>query len=202
MQNETLHLLAGLGNPGKDYEKTRHNIGFAIIDHIARQFNIHLLTTKFDTTFGRGAIKGVPVILAKPQAFMNRSGPPLRRLADYFRIPSRAMVVIHDDIDLAFERLKIKEKGGDGGHRGVRSIIEAFGCGEFTRVRIGVGRGIRLREDGADVAGHVLSRFNMSETQLLDRIIERSAQAVVSVLCQGVKVGMNRFNTKTNDVQL
>lgn len=202
MQNETLRLLAGLGNPGKDYDKTRHNIGFMVIDHMARLFGIPLSTLKFNTIFGRGGIRGVPVILAKPQAFMNRSGEPLRRLADYFRIPSREMLIIHDDIDLAFERLKIKEKGGDGGHRGVRSIIEAFGGGEFNRVRIGVGRGTRAHEDGADVAGHVLSRFNMSEARMLDRIIERSAEAVVTVLCQGVRVGMNRYNTKTNDVQL
>ncbi|MDX9786809.1 MAG: aminoacyl-tRNA hydrolase [Desulfobacterales bacterium] len=202
MQNETLRLVAGLGNPGKDYENTRHNIGFTVIDHMARLFDIQLSTKKFDTIFGRGSIQGVPVILAKPQSFMNRSGRPLRQLAGYYRIPSREMLILHDDIDLAFERLKIKEKGGDGGHRGIRSIIEAFGGGEFTRVRIGVGRGTRAREDGADVAGHVLSRFNRSEARMLDRIIERSAEAVVMVLCQGVTVGMNRYNTKTNDVQL
>ncbi len=200
MNNRTLYLLAGLGNPGKDYERTRHNIGFVVIDHIANRFNIPLSNNKFDTVYGRGHIKGVSVILAKPQAFMNRSGPPLRRLANYFRILSQGMLVLHDDIDLAFEILKIKEKGGDGGHRGIRSIVEAFDGGEFTRVRIGVGRGTREPKDGGDVTGHVLGRFNASEARMLDGIIERSADAVVTVLCQGTKVGMNRFNKKINDV--
>ena len=203
MHSQALHLLVGLGNPGRDYEKTRHNIGFAVIDRIADAYRIDVSNNKFDTMFGRGRIKGVPVILAKPQAFMNRSGLPLRRLADYFRILSREMLVVHDDIDLAFERLKIKEKGGDGGHRGIRSIIEAFGGGDFTRIRIGVGRGARHSQEGGDVVGHVLGRFDAAETQELDRIIQRSCDAVVTVLCQGTQVGMNRFNKKIiNDVQL
>jgi PTH1 family peptidyl-tRNA hydrolase len=137
-------------------------------------------------------------MLAKPQSFMNRSGLPLRRLADYFRIPSQGMLIIHDDIDLAFERIKIKEKGGDGGHKGVRSIIEAFGTDEFVRIRIGVGRGAGRPDEGRDMTGHVLGRFSGSEARQLDRIIEQSAEAVVTVLRHGTTVGMNRFNKKTN----
>lgn len=196
MPDKTFRLVAGLGNPGKDYERTRHNAGFIAIDHIARAFSIPLSNNKFDVVFGRGSINGVSVILAKPQAFMNRSGPPLRRLADYYRIPSREMLVIHDDIDLTFERLKLKVKGGDGGHRGIRSIIQAFGGGDFTRVRIGVGRGTGETENRGDVVGHVLGRFRKEEAQDMDRIIEQVTEAVVTVLCQGTKLGMNRFNKK------
>lgn len=197
MPDKTLRLVAGLGNPGTDYEKTRHNAGFIAVDHISRAFSIPLSSNKFDVVFGRGSINGVPVILAKPQAFMNRSGPPLRRLADYYRIPSREMLVIHDDIDLTFERLKLKVKGGDGGHRGIRSVIQAFGGGDFTRVRIGVGRGTGEAENRSDVVGHVLGRFRKEEAQDMDRIMEQVTAAVVTVLCQGTKLGMNRFNKKS-----
>lgn len=135
-----MHLVAGLGNPGAEYAGTRHNAGFMALDLLAAAHGIDVQRRKFDVVFGRGRIRGVEVVLAKPQAYMNRSGPPLRQLADFFRIQSEAMVVVHDDIDLAFQRLKIKEKGGDGGHKGIRSIIDAFGGGQFARVRLGVGR--------------------------------------------------------------
>ena len=151
-----LRLVVGLGNPGKAYEDTRHNAGFMAADQIAQDFNISLNKTKFDTVFGRGWIGDVDLLLAKPMAFMNRSGPPLQKLAHYFRIPGEDMLVIHDDIDLAFGRLKIKEKGGHGGHNGLRSIMDAFGGGNFVRLRIGVGRS----EAGESVTDHVLGRFS------------------------------------------
>ena len=133
-------MIAGLGNPGRQFEGTRHNAGFMAVDALAADYKIALQKRKFDVVFGRGRIKGREVLLAKPQAYMNLSGPPLRALSDYFRIPIGAMIVIHDDVDLVFERLKIKEKGGDGGHKGIRSIINAFGGDQFVRVRMGVGR--------------------------------------------------------------
>jgi PTH1 family peptidyl-tRNA hydrolase len=112
MPEHETYLVAGLGNPGDTYRQTRHNAGFMVIDVLADRFNIAVQRSKFDVLFGRGQIEGVDVLLAKPQAFMNRSGPPLRQLAEYFRIRREAVVIIHDDIDLAFDRLKIKEKGG------------------------------------------------------------------------------------------
>lgn len=202
MHGEAPRLVAGLGNPGQEYEHTRHNIGFMVIDRLAREFNINLSNRKFDAVFGKGIIQGTAVILAKPQAFMNRSGPPLQQLADYFRIPSQEIIVVHDDIDLAFERLKIKEKGGDGGHKGIRSMVSAFGGGEFIRIRIGVGRGASEAEGRWEVVDHVLGRFNKEEVSRLDRVIQTAAEAVVSVLCHGTKFGMNRFNSIINDVQL
>ena len=192
MPANRLRLVVGLGNPGNKYEDTRHNAGFRVADQIAQDFNISLNKTKFDTIFGRGFIKDVDVLLAKPMAFMNRSGPPLQKLAHYFRIPGEDMLIIHDDIDLAFGRLKIKEKGGHGGHNGIRSVMDAFGGGDFSRLRIGVGRS----EAGENVTDHVLGRFSADKAEMVARVITVARDAVVTVLCEGTKFGMNAFNRK------
>jgi len=190
--NVNLRLVVGLGNPGARYENTRHNAGFMIADKIAQDFNISLGKRKFDCVYGRGFIEEVEVLLAKPMAFMNRSGPPIQKLAHFFRIQSKEMVVIHDDIDLVFGRFKIKEKGGHGGHNGIRSLMDAFGGGDFVRLRIGIGRS-ELRES---VTNHVLGRFSGQNAEFLTRIISGGRDAVVAVLCKGTKAGMNLFNGK------
>jgi len=192
MPANRLRLVVGLGNPGNTYEGTRHNAGFMVADKIAQDFNISFNKTKFGTIFGRGFIEDVDVILVKPMAFMNRSGPPLQKLAHYFRISGEDMLVIHDDIDLAFGRLKIKEKGGHGGHNGIRSIMDAFGGGDFVRLRIGVGRS----EAEGNVTDHVLGRFSDDKAEMVARIIAVARDAAVTVLCEGTKVGMNAFNRK------
>jgi PTH1 family peptidyl-tRNA hydrolase len=125
-------------------------------------------------------------------AFMNRSGPPVQKLAHYYQIQCEDMLVIHDDIDLAYGRLKIKEKGGHGGHNGIRSLMDAFGGGDFVRLRIGVGRS----EFGQSVTNHVLGRFSAQHAEFLNRIISAGRDAVVTVLCKGTKAGMNLFNRK------
>ncbi|MEJ2039765.1 MAG: aminoacyl-tRNA hydrolase [Desulfosarcinaceae bacterium] len=193
MTDHQVYLVAGLGNPGPAYENTRHNAGFLVIDALADQYDIRVDRRKFDVLFGRGRMRGHEVLLAKPQAYMNRSGPPLRALCDYFRIQREAVVIVHDDIDLAFTRLKIKEKGGDGGHKGLRSLIQSFGGGDFTRVRLGVGRS----EFGAGAADHVLGHFRNGETQMLQELLQRACEAVLTILCEGTKAGMNRFNSNT-----
>jgi PTH1 family peptidyl-tRNA hydrolase len=192
MPANRLRLVVGLGNPGNKYEDTRHNAGFRVADKIAQDFNLSFNKTKFDTILGRGFVEDADVLLAKPMAFMNRSGPPLQKLAHYFRIPGEDMLVIHDDIDLAFGRLKIKEKGGHGGHNGIRSIMDAFGGGDFARLRIGVGRS----EAGENVTDHVLGRFSDDKSEMVARIIAVARDAVVTVLGEGMKVGMNAFNRK------
>jgi PTH1 family peptidyl-tRNA hydrolase len=185
-------LVVGLGNPGVRYEKTRHNAGFMIADKIGRDFKISLDKRKFDCVYGRGFVEDVEVLLAKPMAFMNRSGPPIQKLAHFFRIHCKETVVIHDDIDLVFGRLKIKEKGGHGGHNGIRSLIDAFGGDDFVRLRIGVGRS----ELGDSVTDHVLGRFSTQNAEVFSRIISGARDAVVTVLCKGTKTGMNLFNGK------
>jgi len=163
-----------------------------VIDQISEDFSIALVKQKFGTIYGRGSIDDINVILIKPMVFMNRSGPQVQKITRYYRILSEDVLVVHDDIDLAFGRIKIKEKGGDGGHKGVRSIIDAFGGGDFVRLRIGVGR----PDAGISAADHVLGRFKSDENKVLDQIINAARDAVVTILCKGAKEGMDRFNDK------
>jgi PTH1 family peptidyl-tRNA hydrolase len=192
MPQRRLRLVVGLGNPGEAYAKTRHNAGFMVVDKISDAFSIALEKQKFDARFGIGFINGVKIVLAKPMAYMNRSGPQVQKIAGYFRILCEDMLVVHDDIDLAFGRLKIKEKGGDGGHRGVRSIMDAFGGGDFTRLRIGVGR----PDAEKSASDYVLGKFSLEERKVLSQIITSAKDAIVTILCKGTKEGMNRFNNK------
>lgn len=187
-----LRLIVGLGNPGTSYENTRHNVGFMVIDKLGGEFGISVNKDKFDVRYGRGAIEDLTVMLAKPMAFMNRSGWPVQKLAAYYKIDSRDLIVVHDDIDLAFGRLQIKEKGGHGGHKGLKSIINAVGEDEFVRLRVGVGRSDTKR----GVTDHVLGPFSAEEAGVLDTILNQARDAVVTILTEGSKVSMNRFNTK------
>ena len=193
MSDRTLHVVAGLGNPGDKYRETRHNMGFFVIDALSSEYAIPLARRKFDAFYGRGSIKGREVILVKPQSYMNRSGIPICRLIEYFGIAHRNMLVIHDDIDLVYGRIQIKVKGGHGGHNGVRSIIDTLGDGDFIRLRVGIGRS----ENESNVTGHVLGRFQSDEKKMLEQIVARSRDAAVTILCEGTKEGMNRFNERT-----
>ena len=192
MPQKRMRLIVGLGNPGSQYENTRHNAGFMLVDKLAGEFGISVNKNKFDVRYGRGIIEGCEVMLAKPLAFMNRSGWPVQKLAAYFKINSKDLMVVHDDIDLAFGRLQIKEKGGHGGHKGLQSIINAVGEDEFVRLRIGIGRS----EAGDSVSDYVLGPFFGDESKRLDSVLIRARDAVVTVLTEGSKVGMNRFNKK------
>jgi peptidyl-tRNA hydrolase, PTH1 family len=185
-------LLVGLGTPGRSYEKTRHNAGFLALDEISNPAGIPLGKSKYDTLFGRGTIEGTDVILAKPMAFMNNSGPPIQKLARFFRIPVSNLLVIHDDIDLMFGRLKIKEKGGHGGHKGIESLSMAFGTGDFHRFRIGVGR----PKTRSHVTDHVLGRFTRDEEQVLGKIITSTREGIILLLKKGLTEGMNQINNR------
>ena len=193
MGQQRLRMVIGLGNPGEAYSRTRHNTGFMVVDALADAYTIPLNKTKYDTVFGRGTIEGMDVLLTKPMAYMNRSGFPVQRLAHYFRILREDLLVVHDDIDLAIGRLKIKEKGGDAGHKGIRSMMNAFGGGDFTRLRVGVGRS----ESDTSVSDHVLGTFRTEEKEIMEIIIKRAKDAVVSTLSKGIAEGMNRFNNTT-----
>ncbi|RPH52921.1 MAG: aminoacyl-tRNA hydrolase [Desulfobacteraceae bacterium] len=193
MPDKRVRLVAGLGNPGDTYAKTRHNAGFMAIDALSESFSIPVEKKKFETVYGRGMIKGADVVLAKPMAYMNRSGPPVQNLSNFYRILREDMLVIYDDIDLAFGRLKINVKGGHGGHKGIKSLIDAFGGDDIPRLRIGVGRS----ESGINVSDYVLGRFSDKEKDDLDRIIQTVRDAVVTVISDGITEGMNRFNEKS-----
>ncbi|MBC2696095.1 MAG: aminoacyl-tRNA hydrolase [Desulfobacteraceae bacterium] len=192
MSPKKVLLVVGLGNPGDAYVTTRHNAGFMVLDEVAESFSISIKKRKFDALFGRGLIEDTEVILAKPMAFMNLSGIPVQKILNYFKIPFEDMLIIHDDIDLAFGRLQIKENGGNGGHKGLKSIIETVGSSNFVRLRIGIGRS----EYNIDVANYVLGQFSTNEKKLLDRITKRARDAVVETICKGAKKAMNIFNDK------
>ncbi len=185
-------MIVGLGNPGKKYQFTRHNIGFMVVDHLAQDWRLALDKQKFDTAFGRGKVENLPVILAKPMTFMNRVGPAVRNLAHFFRLDTQDITVIHDDLDLVFGTLKIKEKGGDGGHNGVKSLIAAFGTDAFIRIRIGIGR----PQDEQGITNYVLSKFDAKQERLIQDIIMAGRDAVKIVLSKGVSEAMDRFHGK------
>lgn len=193
MGQQRLRMVVGLGNPGQAYAQSRHNTGFMVVDALADAYTILLNKTKYDAVFGRGTINGIAVLLVKPMAYMNRSGFPVQRLAHYFRILREDLLVVHDDIDLAIGRLKIKEKGGDAGHKGIRSMMNAFGGGGFTRLRVGIGRS----ESDTSVSDHVLGTFRTEEKEIMNIITKRAKDAVVTTLSKGIAEGMNRFNNTT-----
>ena len=185
-------LVAGLGNPGERYRCTRHNVGFRVVSALGAKAGIAFDHQAVDRRWGRGRIAGQPVVLVQPLGYMNCSGPPVGRLMKELEIGHGAMIVVHDDIDLALGRLKIKEKGGDGGHRGIRSLMDAIGDGDFIRLRIGIGRPVA----GIDVVDHVLGNFAEEELRLIDPAIERACAAIATVLVDGTRAAMNRFNTR------
>lgn len=194
-------LIVGLGNPGTKYKNTRHNIGFMAVAYLAEANGIRFNKSNFKSHWGKGNIQGREVILAEPQTFMNLSGEAVRLLADYFCIEPKNIVVIYDDIDLGFGAIRIRLKGGSGGHKGIESIIEQLDTNNFPRIRLGIGRP-ENREQGAgsreqvDVAEYVLSPFNSEEVSTVLTVMNRTKEAVDVILKDGIEKAMNRFNKK------
>ncbi len=186
------HLIVGLGNPGPTYASTRHNIGFLAVDRLVREYGLTACSSRIKVQIAAGQIAGIPVLAAKPLDFMNRSGSPVGEIVRIYGIQCEDMVVIHDDIDLAYERLKIKEKGGDGGHNGLRSLIDALETDEFVRVRMGVGR----PEGDIGVVDYVLGEFDTNQRTTLEAFLSRAIAAAIAILCEGAKEAMNQFNRK------
>lgn len=180
--------IVGLGNPGRRYAKTRHNIGFMVVGEIAERYGIEL-TDKGSYMIGKGSIEGNSVILAEPLTFMNLSGLAVREAIRKPGIDPENLIVIHDDIDMETGKLKIRKRGSSGGHKGIQSIIENIGTKEFIRVKIGVGR-----EEGVLVEDYVLSKFGRDEVPLIKDAIQGAADAVVTILTEGPDKAMNRFN--------
>ncbi|MFP4193337.1 MAG: aminoacyl-tRNA hydrolase [Desulfosalsimonas sp.] len=190
--NASKWLIAGLGNPGRKYRFTRHNVGFMAAEKVADGCRILIDKKKFKNKYGTGVYGGSKIIVAQPRDYMNRSGPPLCQLSGYFDIPIENILVIHDDIDIEKGKIKIKEKGGHGGHNGVKSIIEAFGSGNFPRLRIGIGR----PEPPADVTDYVLGRLTDEEKELFETALSNAEDAVLTMIRNGLNEAMNRFNQR------
>ena len=183
-----MFLVVGLGNPGKQYDGTRHNIGFEAIDFIAKKYNIDVNKSKFKGVFGEGFIEGQKVILLKPTTYMNLSGESIREVINFYKINTDEIIVIYDDISLEIGKLRIREKGSAGGHNGIKSIIANMGVDVFPRIKIGVG------QPKGDLVSHVLGRFNKEEEQDLKEVIEASAKAVEIIIKYGAKEAMNELN--------
>jgi PTH1 family peptidyl-tRNA hydrolase len=190
--SEELNLIVGLGNPGEKYERTRHNAGFDILDELSDVTDINITKKKLGSLFGLGFIKKHRVILAKPMSFMNLSGQPLKDLIEYFNIDFDNLIVIHDDIDLEFGRIKIKQNGGHGGHNGLKSIMNYLKTDKFARIRFGIRRPSEFEE----VANYVLKRYNDYEKDKTIDFFKLASDAVISIVSDGMHKSMNYFNRK------
>lgn len=184
-------LLAGLGNPGDQYSRTRHNIGFDVVDALANRAGCRVNKEKFNAVYAGSCMGLQDTILVKPLSYMNKSGVPIQRLAAYFKIDISDIIVVHDDMDLAFGKIKIVQGRGHGGHNGIRSIIDAFGQKACVRVRVGIGR------PGGDrsVTGYVLGKYTPEEQAILDQVIDDACDACISILEKGVVKAMNLVNS-------
>ena len=185
-----MKLVVGLGNPGKKYERTRHNVGFLVIDHIASQNEIKVSTSRCNALVGEWSSRGDKIVFAKPQTYMNRSGESVKALMRRFHATPGDVVVVYDDLDLPFGRIRIRAKGSAGGHRGVASIMESLAGAPFCRVRVGIGR----PPTGMDPADYVLEPFSAQEIVALDEVVSRAAQALMCLLQEGSQRAMTRFN--------
>ena len=187
-----MYIIAGLGNPTRTYEGTRHNIGFEVIDRLADRFRIDVSIQKNKALCGKGYIEGQKVILAKPQTYMNLSGDSVRELAAYYKVEPEDIIIVFDDISLEPGQIRVRAKGSAGGHNGVKNIIARLGTQEFPRVKVGVGE----KPKGWDLADYVLSRFSSDDRKIMDEAVDTAADAVVMMTTDSVDAAMNHYNSK------
>lgn len=191
-----MFLIVGLGNPGKQYEHTRHNVGFDVIDELAEKYNISISEKKHKALLGKGVIEGQKVVLAKPQTYMNLSGESIVELVHYYKIdPETEMIVIYDDISFAPGNLRIRQSGSAGGHNGIKNIIKCLGTQEFMRIKVGVGK----KPKNWDLADFVLGHFSKEERENLEDAIGRAMEAVGYMINGDVAKAMNEYNKKVVD---
>jgi peptidyl-tRNA hydrolase, PTH1 family len=191
-------LIAGLGNPGKEYSSSRHNVGFIVVDEIAKRLGISLKKKRFGSLLAEVLLEEQQLMLLKPQTYMNLSGDAVSEAVEFFKIPLKNVIVVHDEIDLPLGSIKIKTKGGSAGHKGVQSIISCLGDGSFVRVRMGIGKPIQKSE----VVGHVLSGFEKEEKKIMENMVARAADAILEITLRGLESTMNKFNKKSEGLKL
>lgn len=189
-----MYLIAGLGNPGKEYDMTRHNIGFHTIDYMADKYGIKVKKLKFKALYGEGVIGGERVYLIKPQTYMNLSGDSIVEFVKFYKIPPENVIIISDEISLDAGRIRVRKKGSAGGHNGLKSIIYQLKTEEFPRIRIGVGD----KNDNADLKNHVLGKFPKSQIPVMEKAIINASDAAEEIIRNGADSAMNKFNSKGN----
>lgn len=188
-----MYLIAGIGNPGKKYEGTRHNIGFIAMDYISAKYGIAITKIKHKALIGEGKINGERVILAKPQTFVNLTGESLREITDYYKIPPENVILIHDDVALPCAKLRIRQKGTDGGHNGIKSVLYQLKSENFVRIKIGIG----APPTGYDMADWVLGHFSKEEVSHLSQAVDCVGDDVLpTIMEQGIDKAMNLYNGK------
>lgn len=185
-----MYVIVGLGNPGKQYDKTRHNVGFDVIDMLAKEYDISVTKIKHKALIGEGRVGTEKVLLVKPQTYMNLSGETLIDIYNYYKVDLENIVVIYDDIDLDVGKLRIRKKGSSGTHNGMRSIVKCLGSTEFPRVRVGVSKPI----PGQDLADFVLSRFRKEEADDLATGLGKACNAVDCIIRENLDLAMNKYN--------
>ncbi|HOQ37465.1 MAG TPA: aminoacyl-tRNA hydrolase [Acetivibrio sp.] len=188
---EDLFIIIGLGNPGKKYENTRHNVGFDTVELLSRRHGITITKLKHKALLGDGKISGKRVILVKPQTFMNLSGESVREILEWYKVPVKNIIIIYDDIDLPAGKLRLRPKGSAGTHNGMRSVIYQIESDEFPRIRIGVGG----PPEGWELADYVLSKLSGEDKKKVEEAIVYAADAVEEIVKSGIDVAMNKFNS-------
>ena len=188
-----MYIIAGLGNPGKEYAHTRHNVGFDTVDILADRYGINIDTIKHNAMIGKGVIEGNKVILVKPLTYMNLSGESLRPITDYYKVDvEQELIVIYDDIYLDVGQLRIRPKGSAGGHNGMKNIIQHLGTDKFPRVRVGVGE----KPKSYDLKDYVLGHFSKADREKLDEGLIDAGNAIIEIMNGNVDAAMNKYNAK------
>ncbi|MEK6692373.1 MAG: aminoacyl-tRNA hydrolase [Nitrospirota bacterium] len=185
-------MIVGLGNPGRKYSKTRHNLGFMVIDNLSSAYGIKVNRKGFDAIWGEGMIEREKVILVKPQTFMNLSGRAVKGIFKSRNFETSDLLVISDDMDLGIGRIRVRQRGGSAGHKGVKSIIDALGTDNFARIRIGIGKS----GDREVAEEYVLSPFSKSESPIAKEAVQTAAEASVIIIKDGVAEAMNKYNAR------
>lgn len=186
-----MYIIAGLGNPGKEYAGTRHNMGYDTLDCLAEKYGVKLNKLKFNSVYGETTINGEKVVLVKPVTYMNRSGVAIDEIMKFYKIPPENLIVIYDDIDIPEGTLRIRPHGSPGTHNGMRSVTQYAGS-NFPRIRIGIGRNPDM-----DLADYVLQRFSGDDREKINPIIEKAAEAAVEIIEKNVDSAMQKYNIKT-----
>lgn len=184
-----MFLIVGLGNPGSQYERTRHNVGFEVLDLLADKYKISLSRIKFKGVYGEGTTKGEKVILLKPQTYMNCSGESVGEISKFYKIPRENIVIVYDDMSLEIGRIRIRAKGSAGGHNGIKNIIAHLSSEEFPRIKIGVG------QPKGDWVNHVLGKFSKEEQEKLEKTYDAVLNTIESIIFDGVDTAMNKYNS-------
>lgn len=185
-----MYLIVGLGNPEKEFSNTRHNMGFDVINKIAKKYEIDITRTKFNGLYGSGTIENEKVILLKPQTFMNLSGQSIKPFIDFYKIPLENVLVIYDDMDVEIGNIKIRKKGSAGSHNGAKSVVHELSSEDFPRIRVGIGR----PENEYDAIDYVIGKIEEEQYKQLENGIDQAVKAISEYIIKGIDSAMNRYN--------